>query len=116
MFQSIIRMRLAYLRCRHIRWYRVRGIYLIQGWIRRIFGRRRVRNNNQVSRKIYEELIVGTELFKVTEKLKYIDVLWLGIKKVKKPDAQHELQQLFLGSLLTLLLLIIIIIIIIIIV
>ena len=103
MFQSIVRMRLAYLRCRHIRWYKVKGIYLIQGWIRRIFGRRRVRNNNQVGRKIYEELIVGAELFTVTEKLKFIDVLWLGIKKVKKPESSHELQQLFLGNILVLL-------------
>ena len=100
MVQTIVRMRLAFKRCRHIRWYKVRGIYLIQGWARRVFGRRRVRNNNQVNRKVYEELIVGAELFKVAEKLKYIDTLWSGIKKVKKPEASHELQQLFLGNFL----------------
>lgn len=96
LFQSIVRMRLGYKRCRHIRWYKVRGIYLIQGWVRRLFGKRRVRKNNQIYRKIYEELLVGAELFKVTEKLKYIDCLWSGIKKVKKPEASHELQHFYL--------------------
>lgn len=96
--QTRIRIFLAKKFCRDLRWKKVRGIHIIQGWITLRLARRRARERIAQRRIVYEQLLAGEYLFKRSIHFMTVDFMWAGAKKTQNVDVPHELQKFLINA------------------
>ena len=94
--QTMYRRHLGIKVLRHLKWYRVRGIHIIQGWFLRRKAFRNFYKKLCDKRAVSEQLLAGEQLFERSVLFKTIDNLYSGSKKVKNIDVQHEMQRFFM--------------------
>ena len=94
--QTMYRRHLGIKVLRHLKWGRVKGIHIIQGWVLRRKAYRNYYYKLCGKRAISEQLLAGEQLFERTILFKTIDYLYNGSKKIKNIDVPHEMQRYFM--------------------